>query len=705
MSSTASRLRRVLLLVLAVTLSLLTTVVGVTATAPPASAEPYACSFSEYDADGAHQADLTANGEVWLLTWVDGQLGDWYPTDGTASVWVDAAALAGHGGTQKLDYRVYPPGIDPLQVSYNDEALCEVGYAAPAPITQHVTFGYPDNLRVGGAQPLVATADSGLPVAFESSTPLVCSVDGTTVSALVEGECTVRATQAGGPADGVTFAAATPVDRTFSVWPVPAAQSIDFTQPGDMRVGDAAQKLGLAASSELPVSAESLTPQVCTVESVRLDPSRASRREAAPRGSIVTPVAPGLCTVRATQAGTAELSGVERVFTAATPVERTFAVRPVLEEQTLTFPALSDMRVGDARQFLGAQVSSGLPVTYKTTTPDVCTVVGGVPAPGAQVAVRPHVLPVAPGVCTVVATQAGGEGDEHSYGAATPVERTFTVLGAAVVETAKQAQTITVVKDQGVALSAKVATVRFSSSAGQAVSVVSTTPAVCTWKNGRAQLAKAGTCRLTASAAGANGYLAANDVTASFPVWSAPSLPKKAKAARVLDVLGRGEEALRVSAGPAAVCGVVDGGQVALTAAGTCTVSVTDGDDRVRTAKVQVRELDADAPSAADMSLAGSVRFAFRSAALTPAAKATLRRLAPKLRDAQLVAVYGNTQAFGAGDTPANRRLSARRADAVVAFLRSLGVKSKATKVALASRNPAGKDEAANRRADIYWVK
>ena len=45
-----------------------------------------------------------------------------------------------------------------------------------------------------------------------------------------------------------------------------------------------------------------------------------------------------------------------------------------------------------------------------------------------------------------------------------------------------------------------------------------------------------------------------------------------------------------------------------------------------------------------------------------------------------------------------------RQAAQAAKFVHGLGVKLRTTTVALAFRNPLGKDEAANRRSDIYWL-
>ncbi|MGH3525184.1 MAG: hypothetical protein ACRDU4_20730, partial [Mycobacterium sp.] len=85
---------------------------------------------------------------------------------------------------------------------------------------QGVTFGALGNRTYGEADFTVsATADSGLPVSFTSQTSSVCSVVSATVHLVSAGLCTIEASQAG---DGATWAAATPVDQSFTVAPQPA---------------------------------------------------------------------------------------------------------------------------------------------------------------------------------------------------------------------------------------------------------------------------------------------------------------------------------------------------------------------------------------------------------------------------------------------------------------------------------------------------
>ncbi|WP_318556644.1 fibronectin type III domain-containing protein [Geobacter anodireducens] len=63
--------------------------------------------------------------------------------------------------------------------------------------SQSIAFGAVPSLTVGGTATLSATATSGLPVAFTSATPTVCSVTGSTVTGKALGTCSITASQPG----------------------------------------------------------------------------------------------------------------------------------------------------------------------------------------------------------------------------------------------------------------------------------------------------------------------------------------------------------------------------------------------------------------------------------------------------------------------------------------------------------------------------
>jgi hypothetical protein len=92
------------------------------------------------------------------------------------------------------------------------------GFATAMPTPQTISFGALGN-QVLGTAPFTVSATgggSGNPVVFSSTTTSVClagGTNGTTVTLVTTGTCTLQATQAG----GAGFAAATPVTQGFTV--------------------------------------------------------------------------------------------------------------------------------------------------------------------------------------------------------------------------------------------------------------------------------------------------------------------------------------------------------------------------------------------------------------------------------------------------------------------------------------------------------
>ena len=98
---------------------------------------------------------------------------------------------------------------------------------------QTITFGSLGNVTLGVAPFTVgATASSSLAVTFASTTQSVCTVSGATVTVLAAGSCSLTATQAG----NATYAAATPVAQSFTVYPLPGL-SISKTHTGNFTQG------------------------------------------------------------------------------------------------------------------------------------------------------------------------------------------------------------------------------------------------------------------------------------------------------------------------------------------------------------------------------------------------------------------------------------------------------------------------------------
>ena len=81
------------------------------------------------------------------------------------------------------------------------------------PASQSISFAPIAAQLVGATTSLSATATSGLPLAFQTLTPTVCSVSQTTATMLTLGTCTIEAMQSG----GVNYNAANPVEVSFLV--------------------------------------------------------------------------------------------------------------------------------------------------------------------------------------------------------------------------------------------------------------------------------------------------------------------------------------------------------------------------------------------------------------------------------------------------------------------------------------------------------
>jgi ribosomal protein S11 len=246
--------------------------------------------------------------------------------------------------------------------------------------TQTITFG-PLSNQVYGTPPIMvsATASSGLTVSFASTTPSTCTVSGTKVTLASAGNCTIKATQAG----NADYTAATAVSQGFQI--TKESQTITFGPLTNEVYGTAPITVSATASSGLPVSFASTTPSICTVS-----------------GTTVTLASAGTCGIKATQAGNSD-------YSAATAVSQSFQITKA--SQTITFGTLSNKVLGSAPFTVSATASSGLPVSFDSTTARVCTVSGST------------VTLVSAGTCTIRATQAGNV----DYTAATAVSQSFQV--------------------------------------------------------------------------------------------------------------------------------------------------------------------------------------------------------------------------------------------------------------------------------------
>ncbi|HTZ89252.1 MAG TPA: hypothetical protein VMA71_02870, partial [Alloacidobacterium sp.] len=206
----------------------------------------------------------------------------------------------------------------------------------------------------------------------------ICTITGEAAKLNAPGYCSIYAAQPG----NADYSAATSVARNLEVLGTP--QTINFPAISPQQA-QTTVTLTASASSGLPVTFASTTPTLCTVN-----------------GNMASLLAPGYCGIEATQAGNS-------TYAPAT------AGRNILIEkapQTITFPAMPAQPV-NTTYTLPATASSGLPITYTTSTPTICTIVNGNQA---------QLLAV--GYCGVYAAQPGNS----VYAAATTVGRNLQVV-------------------------------------------------------------------------------------------------------------------------------------------------------------------------------------------------------------------------------------------------------------------------------------
>jgi hypothetical protein len=403
--------------------------------------------------------------------------------------------------------------------------------------SQTVSFTPPTNATIDKLVTLTATASSWLPVTYASSTPDVCTVSGATLTPTAAGACTVTASQSG----NAQYAPADSMSGSFPVEKIP--QTIFFSPPGSATVGRPVILTGTASSGLAVIYASST--DVCTVT-----------------GSTLTLAKAGTCTVTASQPG-------DDRYAAAESMRKSFSV--VRIPQTIDFRPSQDVAFGRPVTLI-ATASSGLPVSYRTSTPDVCTV------SGRTVTTR------AVGACTITASQVG----DDRYAPARDAARFFRVERAA--------QIITFTPPDGMTLGQPV-TLSASASSGLDVSYRTDTPAVCTVSGATVSPATAGTCTITASQPGNDNYAPASDVFRSFPIHStvvrktsqtiAFAQPSARAVGQVASLSASATSGLVVSfrTDTPSVC-TVSGDTVTAIAGGTCAVTASQaGDDRFAAAR------------------------------------------------------------------------------------------------------------------------
>ena len=435
----------------------------------------------------------------------------------------------------------------------NDMVLTLVGIGSTAGVligqqSQTVNFG-PQAARTfvpGGSFLLdpVATASSGLPVDYSSATASVCTISGSTVTMHAAGTCTIAAGQ---PGDG-DYAAAPTVTQDIAIGQ--ASQTIAFgAQAPQVFVAGGSFALSplAAASSGLPVDYSSATASACTIG-----------------GITVTMHAAGTCTIAAGQPGNGD-------YAAAGAVTQNIAIGQARQtiQQFIADPAAPVFAPNGSFSVSARGGASGNPVVFATTTPAICSVAGRT------------VTMLSAGTCRLTADQAGN-GD---YAAATQVQLVVAIGGAqqTIRFDAQPARSF-------VAGGTFVLDPPATASSGLPVVHDSRTADVCTVADGTVTMHSAGTCTIAAAQAGDARHAAASTLVQSILIGKAaqaitgfaanPGAPTFAEGGTFTVSATGGASGLPVvfASTTPAVCRV-DGGTVAMLAAGTCALTANqDGD-------------------------------------------------------------------------------------------------------------------------------
>lgn len=228
---------------------------------------------------------------------------------------------------------------------------------------------------------ITANAGPNLPITFTSSNPEVATVSGNLVTVVGVGKTTITASQVGDD-----FYNPASVNQELEI--KDGTQSITFTNPGNKTLGGASFRLSATSSSGLSVTYSTSTPGIISIS-----------------GNTVTIKAVGTATIRAQQSGNYQ-------YYAATPVDVSFQIISNKTDQTIEFPNPGDKNAYDPSFLLSAYSTSGLPITYSTTTPEQVYISGNLVYLNGVV-----------GTAKITAYQSGNT----QYNAAPPVEVTFTI--------------------------------------------------------------------------------------------------------------------------------------------------------------------------------------------------------------------------------------------------------------------------------------
>jgi len=197
--------------------------------------------------------------------------------------------------------------------------------------------------------------------------------------------------------------------------------------------------------------------------------------------------------------GTTDSSFLFKVYDGqALSAQATMTLKVAATAQTINFSNPGTKNLANGQFASGATATSGLTVILYSLTPATCTVSGL------------NIVPVANGVCTIIATQPGSLVSSPTYAQAQPVKQSFTI-------STLTAQTITLATPSTKAVNTTLVTAPTASS-GLTVTLVSLTTDICTVSTFTVTHVAEGYCILYATQAGNGTYAAASPVEVTYLV-------------------------------------------------------------------------------------------------------------------------------------------------------------------------------------------
>lgn len=229
---------------------------------------------------------------------------------------------------------------------------------------QSISASYPAKIDLSSQELLIDyAATSGLLVQGNSLVPKICTLQEHKISLLAAGYCIIRFTQLG----NTQYLSASSLEIKFLIL---GNNEIDFRPPTSMLLSSSSYSILASSTSGLPVSFESSTPDFCSVSK-----------------STITLIKVGWCTIIASQDGSDFYS----------PAQRVEAVIAIQGKNQISFTPSTSLLLSIKTYRLTGASTSGLPIVYASTTPDICSVF------------EATLTLLNTGSCTIVASQSGSE--------------------------------------------------------------------------------------------------------------------------------------------------------------------------------------------------------------------------------------------------------------------------------------------------------